>query len=69
MAAILKCVSLVAPLQGRRHWTRIVFNPVNTDEDSTCSESRFAVRVKHTLQKKVSCLQQMSLMQPGQIRV
>ena len=31
------------------------------NEDLKCSESRVALCVKHTLQKKVSCLQQVSL--------
>ena len=43
------------------------------NEDSKCSELHIAVCVKYTLQKKVSCLQQVSLYSigsyPGQIRV
>ena len=39
------------------------------NEDSKCSELSVAVRVKYTLQKKVSCLQQVSLIQLGHIQV
>ena len=66
MAAILNRVSLVAPFRvgAARLESCLILN-----EDSKCSESRVAMRVKHTLQKKVSCLQQASLIQLGHIRV
>ena len=39
------------------------------NEDSKCLQLRVAVCAKHTLQKKVSCLQQMSFISTGHIQV
>ena len=69
MTAISNRVSLAAPFRvGRaRLESCLILRILN--EDSKCSELRVALSVKHTLQKKVSCLQVSLYIQPGQIRV
>ena len=68
MAAIVNRVRLAAPFRvGAARLESCLILILN--EDSKCLESRVAVRVEHTLQKKVSCLQQVNLIQPGHIRV
>ena len=69
MAAISNHVSLTAPFRvgATRLESCLILWILN--EDSKCSELHVAVCVKHTLQKKVSCLQQVSLIQPGHIWV
>ena len=61
MVAILNHVSLAAPFRvgAARLESCLILWILN--EDSKCSELCIAVRVKHTLQKKMSCLQQVSL--------
>ena len=68
MTAISNRVSLAAPFRvGRaRLESCLILRILN--EDSKCSELRVALSVKHTLQKKVSCLQVSLYIQPGQIR-
>ena len=57
MAATSNCVSLAAPFRVgavRLEWCLILWI---LNEDLKCLELRVAVHVKHTFQKKVSCLE------------
>ena len=69
MAAISNHVSLAAPFRVSAAGLESCLILWILNEDSKHLESQVAVRVKYTLQKKVSCLQQASLIQPGQIQV